>query len=715
MNLRHGLSDPGLGSLIRALSDRQAMIETSYFVAVCPNCLVSLKVRHAFSGNDVLCKHCDHTFQALAPEFLPSPSSEGSTTGPLNVADSKVERVVVICPHCLAHLNVRRAYAGEHVQCRKCDNTFLVPNIMEPPTPANQELPQVDLFNQHYGKFDDLRSGSRESQETTEPAESAEQLAAIAGEVDKLLEELNSLREDHDRIQAERDAVSHQLEQLRGEHDRLKSQRETDRQQHQRLAAELATIREALGSSTPDEPDQFKTERGSLTSEIDRLREQVRTLEAALSARGSADGFHARRDHELRMAHELGDRLKEQVQQLDVTLRNAETERDRLNQQTRELRDQLDEARRDAQIERDRLNHEAHELRDHVEAAHALHTQLSDRLHQSEESLQSSRVSSEELAQQLRGRDELLSNKVAELERLAEERQAALNEVEHLRGSFSQREQELRLESDQRRAEIDDLRRTVDEAARSHHDERSQLAEQLHQAREQHSSWESERAAIQSRIDELQAALETLKRDHRQAFESERGRIAAEFESALGAERSRHAELLAEVQACAQESAQLVDRLKAEILTLAQSRTAPDADLEAARLEIPEVLPSRHMVGRQRGAKSATSALSQLTTRYTEAMGQGPGSGSGGSQGEGGDSIGQVIYWTNGMVTVRDERGRQLPDYQGLLDEVKEMILRDSTDSTAFKLGSWATQHVEDISRDDFGRLQSKRKRDGGL
>jgi len=55
-------------------------------------------IRHAFSGNDVLCKHCDHTFQALAPEFPPSPSSEGSTTGPLNVADSEVERVVVICP-----------------------------------------------------------------------------------------------------------------------------------------------------------------------------------------------------------------------------------------------------------------------------------------------------------------------------------------------------------------------------------------------------------------------------------------------------------------------------------------------------------------------------------------------------------------------------------------------------------------------------------------
>jgi hypothetical protein len=72
--------------------------------------------------------------------------------------------------------------------------------------------------------------------------------------------------------------------------------------------------------------------------------------------------------------------------------------------------------------------------------------------------------------------------------------------------------------------------------------------------------------------------------------------------------------------------------------------------------------------------------------------------------------IGQVVYWMNGMVTVRDERNRPLPGYQGQIDEVKEMILRDASDSTKFKLGSWATQHIEDISRDDFATFNSTRK-----
>jgi hypothetical protein len=73
--------------------------------------------------------------------------------------------------------------------------------------------------------------------------------------------------------------------------------------------------------------------------------------------------------------------------------------------------------------------------------------------------------------------------------------------------------------------------------------------------------------------------------------------------------------------------------------------------------------------------------------------------------------IGQVIYWMNGMVTVRDECGRLLPHYQGRIGEVREMILQDATDATVFKLGSWATQYTEDISRDDFARFQSRRNR----
>ena len=52
------------------------MSEASYFVAVCPNCLVSLNVKYVYSGNYVRCKHCDHKFRALSPDSSESAYSD---------------------------------------------------------------------------------------------------------------------------------------------------------------------------------------------------------------------------------------------------------------------------------------------------------------------------------------------------------------------------------------------------------------------------------------------------------------------------------------------------------------------------------------------------------------------------------------------------------------------------------------------------------------
>jgi hypothetical protein len=57
----------------------------------------------------------------------------------------------------------------------------------------------------------------------------------------------------------------------------------------------------------------------------------------------------------------------------------------------------------------------------------------------------------------------------------------------------------------------------------------------------------------------------------------------------LESERSRNAEQLAELQSRSEENSQLSERLKAEILTLAQSRSTPESDLEAARSEIKDL------------------------------------------------------------------------------------------------------------------------------
>ena len=294
------------------------MSETpSHFVAVCPSCLVSLKVRLVYSGSPVRCKHCDHKFCALGPDHSVTPSSEKYQAGPLNTPGSEAERADA-----------------------------------EPRT-ADQR------------------------------PESAGELAAMREENERLGARLETLQQDHAGIQSERDSLLVQLEQFRGDHDRLRSEHEQDRQEHQRLRDELASIRDALGGLSPEEIVVFRAS-----------------------------------------------------------------------------------------------------------------------------------------------------------------------------------------------------------AEQAHGDERSRLEEQLHLAREELDSARSEIGVLQARLSELLDLHDQLKADPLEAIEAQRSGLGAEFQAELESERSRHAEQLAELHARTEADAQLVARLKAEILTIAQSRSAPDADLEAAREEI---------------------------------------------------------------------------------------------------------------------------------
>src|SRR5208283_707654 len=126
-------------------------------------------------------------------------------------------------------------------------------------------------------------------------------------------------------------------------------------------------------------------------------------------------------------------------------------------------------------------------------------------------------------------------------------------------------------------------------AEQAHGDERSRLEEQLHLAREELDSAWSEIGVLQSRLSELLDRHDQFKADHLEAIEAQRSGLGAQFQAELEAERSRSVEQIAELHARTEADAQLVERLKAEILTIAQSRSAHDADLKAAREEIADL------------------------------------------------------------------------------------------------------------------------------
>src|SRR4051794_24935914 len=94
----------------------------SHFVAVCPSCLVSLRIQSIYNGRHVHCKHCDHKFRALSPDLPPpeSSNSSGDAAGPLGVPGQEPERLTVACPSCSSPLSVRKEYAGQYVRCKKC-------------------------------------------------------------------------------------------------------------------------------------------------------------------------------------------------------------------------------------------------------------------------------------------------------------------------------------------------------------------------------------------------------------------------------------------------------------------------------------------------------------------------------------------------------------------------------------------------------------------
>jgi chromosome segregation ATPase len=101
--------------------------------------------------------------------------------------------------------------------------------------------------------------------------------------------------------------------------------------------------------------------------------------------------------------------------------------------------------------------------------------------------------------------------------------------------------------------------------------------------------------------------------DHADALEAERTRVMADLQSALEAERSRHEEQLRAAEDRSHQKDQLVERLKAEILAIAQSRSSPDADLEAAQLEIADL--RRKLADTETSKRSMSSLLEGMGIR----------------------------------------------------------------------------------------------------
>lgn len=64
--------------------------------------------------------------------------------------------------------------------------------------------------------------------------------------------------------------------------------------------------------------------------------------------------------------------------------------------------------------------------------------------------------------------------------------------------------------------------------------------------------------------------------------------------------------------------------------------------------------------------------------------------------------IKKVYLWDNNAVTVFDENGAQLPQYQGMLSMVRDLILCAAADDAEYYLSSWKEASNKKITKEEF-------------
>ena len=61
-----------------------------------------------------------------------------------------------------------------------------------------------------------------------------------------------------------------------------------------------------------------------------------------------------------------------------------------------------------------------------------------------------------------------------------------------------------------------------------------------------------------------------------------------------------------------------------------------------------------------------------------------------------------VFKWGDGMVMVFDEKGEQIPKYQGQYEDVKGSILKDALTDAVFSHGFWDDFELKVVPREGW-------------
>jgi chromosome segregation ATPase len=449
----------------------------SHFSSHCPHCSAGLRIRRAYLGQQVCCKQCDQVFVALE-----GPDEGGGVPGAtpaLPLPLDQAERIVVTCPNCTAALSVRRACLGWQVRCKLCDVPFVVADLSGP-RPSGLEQDRASADN---GR-------------------------------DVLCEELERFRGEREQISAENQRLQAAHDQIRAEHERLQAAHTELEAAHVRLQAshtELLTADRALAS----EIEALRAAHDRIAAARDRL--QAERDEAAKDREGLA----AERD-DLRAR---GDRLQEERDRLEADLGSIRGELGEIApgevrviaEERASLRSLVERLQREVE----RLGGEVERLQDELASSSAHRSALEDsaltRQRQWEADLLAARGEVNRLAALVCDREAELGTAFDERDRIRAEREGATAEAERLRVTVTRLEREQQERAHQDGAEIDRLRAEIDrlcaESDRLAALVRDREAE-LESAVAERDRFSIERGSARVEVERLRMALYQLEREY---------------------------------------------------------------------------------------------------------------------------------------------------------------------------------------------------------
>lgn len=487
----------------------------THFLAHCPHCSAGLRIRRAYLGQQVKCKQCDQAF--VAEEGPVEAGGVPGETPAMTSPAAQADRIVVTCPGCNATLNVRRAYIGRQVRCKQCDKPFLVADPSGPPLS---------------GLWPDRASDDHGREAPSE------ELERLRGELEQSTAENRRLHAELDGIRPELERIGAEHERLRGAHGELKAVDARRRASQAELQAAHDTLAAGLEEARA-ERDHLASENERLAGDRDRLQLERNQLERERDEHLSLEHEAQAAGAELRAMHA---ELSVERDSLQADRDRIRAERDRLEVDLQILTETLDgippgqvrpmaEERASLQAEVEGLRDEVGRLLGEVERfqaelasssdRHAALERLSfDRQHQWETELLAARAEADRLGTVVRDRD-------ADLEKARSERDR------------------LRVEKADALAEADALRVAAGDAATEADRLRAALARLEREQQEQGGYSRAEIDRLRAEVDRLGAELEPLRhesdrlaalvRDREAALASavaERDRLSVEKESA---------------------------------------------------------------------------------------------------------------------------------------------------------------------------------------